>query len=835
LALTTLLDLGVAPGAPVVTRGLEWLLTHQQDDGSWTAPPILRVPPPDQPWQSGATVSGIIVPDQRRSFVTATVVSVLGRLQQSAEKTRHRKSMPERRLHDANLDDEVRLVVDAFESFLGELPENLRRLTRATPLWARRGAGLSHYLPFWLNTTLAGGRLQSEAHQMALANRFGQFFCLLQDGVIDQDTESSPAILLPLNALFLQFVHGYQYLFPANHPFWSYFERYWQEYLEALAREKLRHGRPLRYEPDDFLWLGRKFSPVKICAAGMALLANRLDSLPAIEQIVEQLQTGYQMLDDLRDWREDLARDHWTWPLTLAHGRSAGWLSPADAERLLWRERVAVPVLEAAIQYFERADQLAIDYSLRTLHQWIEQLIQDARTAIRDAHTQANSDSKVLLPLQIFSNGSSIVFNVATGAVYDVEPEVAALAEQLASGVWQPNNGEEQAIVRELAEAGVLTTLAPPAKPTDLSLRTLFLNATPAYGHRCATCFGRSNAQRWQAAPLAGEIGEQAIDAFLLRSGAASLARLVFLNPGPSLDWDVIAQLAAYGRMRASALRKIIRCYVVVDPAAADVQNLAAFVNDGGCVHVHRDGIRCDADMERLIDSLTYLDQPIIRQSSICIGLENYTGAVVDVAARLHECGFKLIGVQSRQVRPIPPKRWSPAAISAMQADYAALAEYFARTLERGQLVPIVDVLRPLLQVYGRERRASHCGAGTTVLAVAAQGEFLPCYRFVDEPALALGHVQSGLERQAIALYQQITVDGRQPCGTCWARYLCGGGCFDNHVRVNGDIRQPDLDECALITHRYAEAIKLAVRLQAYLPGLAAQVDREDFVTFVPS
>jgi uncharacterized protein len=48
----------------------------------------------------------------------------------------------------------------------------------------------------------------------------------------------------------------------------------------------------------------------------------------------------------------------------------------------------------------------------------------------------------------------------------------------------------------------------------------------------------------------------------------------------------------------------------------------------------------------------------------------------------------------------------------------------------------------------------------------------------VDDRNFAMGDVFGGSDRAARAAHLQRThVDTLEPCRSCWARYLCGGGC----------------------------------------------------------
>ena len=61
-------------------------------------------------------------------------------------------------------------------------------------------------------------------------------------------------------------------------------------------------------------------------------------------------------------------------------------------------------------------------------------------------------------------------------------------------------------------------------------------------------------------------------------------------------------------------------------------------------------------------------------------------------------------------------------------------------------------------------------------------------------------------------------MDVREPCRNCWARYLCGGGCYYQAVLTNGDISKPDLAKCNLIRYLASEAVRLVTILTTQAP-----------------
>ena len=73
-------------------------------------------------------------------------------------------------------------------------------------------------------------------------------------------------------------------------------------------------------------------------------------------------------------------------------------------------------------------------------------------------------------------------------------------------------------------------------------------------------------------------------------------------------------------------------------------------------------------------------------------------------------------------------------------------------------------------------------------MSANAEGNLFACHRLVDDPAFAMGSTVDGPDLTARAEHlKRSHVDLMEPCRTCWARYLCGGGCY-HEVRRRGRI-----------------------------------------------
>ena len=109
-----------------------------------------------------------------------------------------------------------------------------------------------------------------------------------------------------------------------------------------------------------------------------------------------------------------------------------------------------------------------------------------------------------------------------------------------------------------------------------------------------------------------------------------------------------------------------------------------------------------------------------------------------------------------------------------MACGEVALAE-----LSAGRRYPFGNFETALHQIHRGSHRPYPCGAGAAYLSANADGDLFACHRLIDDPSYAMGDVTAGSDRSARARHLAAShVDRMQPCRSCWARYLCGGGCY---------------------------------------------------------
>jgi uncharacterized protein len=83
-----------------------------------------------------------------------------------------------------------------------------------------------------------------------------------------------------------------------------------------------------------------------------------------------------------------------------------------------------------------------------------------------------------------------------------------------------------------------------------------------------------------------------------------------------------------------------------------------------------------------------------------------------------------------------------------------------------------------------------------------------------------MGDVFSGIDADRYREWlRDLHIERRDPCRTCWARYLCGGGCRADAVLATGDAAVANPVSCERIRRTYELAMAIFLEVDERDPG----------------
>jgi uncharacterized protein len=174
--------------------------------------------------------------------------------------------------------------------------------------------------------------------------------------------------------------------------------------------------------------------------------------------------------------------------------------------------------------------------------------------------------------------------------------------------------------------------------------------------------------------------------------------------------------------------------------------------------------------------------------------------------------GFHSVGFSPMLHSPSGAGEMDAAALETMLGQMIECGEEFERRTLRGERYAFSNAATAVREIHKGTHRPYPCGAGGSYFGVSADGGLYACHRFVEEDSAYFGNVWSGVAAEAQSRWlRERHVHRQSPCASCWARYMCGGGCHHEVIhreRPACDYIRGWLDYC----------LKAYVRLRVGVP-----------------
>ncbi|MGQ0773925.1 MAG: radical SAM protein [Pseudonocardiales bacterium] len=328
-----------------------------------------------------------------------------------------------------------------------------------------------------------------------------------------------------------------------------------------------------------------------------------------------------------------------------------------------------------------------------------------------------------------------------------------------------------------------------PLPPPPLS--ALSLNVLQACNMSCGYCYADEGRFGGSARAMGSETARAAVDRLIAESAPGADVVVGFMGGEPLLARDLVHEVTDYATKAAAAAGQRVRFAITTNLTTVTPQDARLFAEHPFTVSVSVDGDRDQHDAVRQMrgDASAY-DQMIKgldvlrrhgrpRHLSARVTVTPRTGRLLPVLEHGIGLGFDEVGFAAVLVSPDSELAFPEEAFSTLLAQVVECGEVALAELTEGRRFPFGNFETAMHQIHRGSHRPYPCGAGAGYLSAGADGDLFACHRLIDDPGFAMGSVQDGPDNEARARHlARSHVDRMQPCRTCWARYLCGGGCY---------------------------------------------------------
>nr|WP_027870161.1 thioether cross-link-forming SCIFF peptide maturase [[Eubacterium] cellulosolvens] len=438
------------------------------------------------------------------------------------------------------------------------------------------------------------------------------------------------------------------------------------------------------------------------------------------------------------------------------------------------------------------------------------------------------------------NNGYNLCLDVNSGSVHVVDDlsyevlqgmqdgkDADTITKEL-SGTYDA--GEVSEVIGEcelLKKEGMLFTEDPYRDKIDqfahrpTVVKALCLQIAHDCNLACRYCFAEEGEYHGKRGMMTFEVGRKALDFVVANSGSRRNLEVDFFGGEPTMNWQVVKDLVAYGRSIEEKYNKKFRFTLttngvlvneeIMDFCDREMGNVVMSVDGRAETHNHMRPFRNGKGSYELVipkfqkwAERRNQDKYYVRGTFTHYNLD----FAKDVLA-LADLGFKQISIEPVVAPPTEDYALREEDLPVIKEQYDILAKEIIKRTKEGRGFNFFHFMVDLTGGPCVYKRLSGCGAGGEYLAVSPWGELFPCHQFDGNRDFVLGTVDEGVTRpDLVEKFKEVNVYSKKECSECFSRFYCSGGCAANSFNFTGGINdvykigcelQKKRTECALM------------------------------------
>ena len=369
--------------------------------------------------------------------------------------------------------------------------------------------------------------------------------------------------------------------------------------------------------------------------------------------------------------------------------------------------------------------------------------------------------------------------------LYDVDEEIYERIDRLR------RSGERAALTALLEELGVdAPRYVDDSPPREPPVRALSLAVAQKCNLGCSYCYAQGGSFGGAATSMQLQTALDSVDLLFSDVHAGERVNLTFLGGEPLLNRPVIHAATRRARQVADDRGVRVTFSITTNGTQLEAADADFFEEHGFAVTVSLDGLGAVHDrlrpyrsgrgsFDRVLERVVVL---LERQRRMQVSARvTVTPQNLDLKETLDAfvgLGFHSIGFSPLLRAPNGADELDGDGLAAMLDAMVRCGTEFERRVVAGERYPFANAVNAMREIHRGTHRPYPCGAGAGYLGVSAEGALAACHRFVGDEQGALGDVTSGVDRARQARWlSERHVHHQEPCRSCWARYMCGGGC----------------------------------------------------------
>jgi uncharacterized protein len=364
---------------------------------------------------------------------------------------------------------------------------------------------------------------------------------------------------------------------------------------------------------------------------------------------------------------------------------------------------------------------------------------------------------------------------------------VFTVSRQIAAAL-EGSSDEPAALLEQFGLAAPAYITDEPLK--DAPVRALSLAIAQKCNLGCTYCYAQEGGFGAQEKEMSREAATNAVNLLFAEVAAGETVNLAFLGGEPLTNRKLLRECTVRASRMAEEKQVRIGFSITTNATLLRPDDTEFFERHGFAVTISLDGVGEAHDQlrpfksgrgsyERVLENV----RPLLKmqgrmQVSARVTATPYNLRLRETLDEFLSLGFHSVGFSPMLSSPTGAAEMRAVELDIMLEQMISCGEEFERRLARGERYAFLNMTNALREIHKGTHRPYPCGAGAGYLGVSADGSLYSCHRFVEDPSGAMGHVNSGVNRARQERWlSERHVHRQEPCRSCWARYMCGGGC----------------------------------------------------------
>ncbi|MEW5814673.1 MAG: radical SAM protein [Spirochaetota bacterium] len=345
------------------------------------------------------------------------------------------------------------------------------------------------------------------------------------------------------------------------------------------------------------------------------------------------------------------------------------------------------------------------------------------------------------------------------------------------------------------------------------SVKSLMLNVSLLCNLKCSYCFNdqTSPQKRIETPLMTAEVALKAVDLYLEDEGSENSQESIdFFGGEPLINFDVIREVILYAAGKTKNRKRRLSFNITTNGVLLTEEKYEFLKKYNTRFHLSLDGDEEIHDKNRRTKDGNGTYRRIINNLKNCISERpelfsahaTITPSCLDLvridnhfdSLGLENYGFELMycGCKSSA------KPWNKTLVEEYDRCYGIYGKKLLEYILSGEKKrrSLTSILKRLRRIAKRDLTYIPCRMAREAYTIAPDGYVYPCHWLVENKNFRMGSVYRGIDQSRRKKFYPKLVFEKEICKSCWARYLCGGGCPAVSMVNNGNDTYPDKWVC---------------------------------------